>query len=403
MCTQCCGIHNNKWVFYLIAIALGIIGGLSGIGFIEQIGKSCSEVFIRVFKCISMPIISLSVIVALTGSGSDKTMNRLWRKALKYTLTTTILAASISALIYVVVSPSNVGMNFDSTKNNVVNTDYTKYLLEIIPDNIIGAFSEHKVLSILLISVIFGISIRSIEDADAKRVLKSFFDGLHSIFFTITKFIVKVLPIGLFGFILVSVKELKSGMDSNGMGKYFVIIILANLVQGLVILPAFLAFKKINPLANLKAMMPVLSVAFFTKSSSGTLPLTIEAAEQRMGVKKEVSRFVLPLCTTINMNGCAAFIFTTVIYMMQNYGIEISGFTILSWILISTIAAVGNAGVPMGCFFLSASLLSSMDVPMPLLGMILPIYSVIDMLETSLNVWSDSCVASVVDKETENN
>ena len=403
MCTQCCGIHNNKWVFYLIAIALGIIGGLSGIGFIEQIGKSCSEVFIRVFKCISMPIISLSVIVALTGSGSDKTMNRLWRKALKYTLTTTILAASISALIYVVVSPSNVGMNFDSTKNNLVNTDYTKYLLEIIPDNIIGAFSEHKVLSILLISVIFGISIRSIEDADAKRVLKSFFDGLHSIFFTITKFIVKVLPIGLFGFILVSVKELKSGMDSNGMGKYFVIIILANLVQGLVILPAFLAFKKINPLANLKAMMPVLSVAFFTKSSSGTLPLTIEAAEQRMGVKKEVSRFVLPLCTTINMNGCAAFIFTTVIYMMQNYGIEISGFTILSWILISTIAAVGNAGVPMGCFFLSASLLSSMDVPMPLLGMILPIYSVIDMLETSLNVWSDSCVASVVDKETENN
>ena len=100
------------------------------------------------------------------------------------------------------------------------------------------------------------------------------------------------------------------------------------------------------------------------------------------------------------MNGCAAFIFTTVIYMMQNYGIEISGYTIITWILISTLAAVGNAGVPMGCFFLSASLLSSMDVPMPLLGMILPIYSVIDMLETSLNVWSDSCVASVVDSES---
>ncbi len=403
MCNLCCGIHNNKWVFYLIAIALGVIGGLSEIGFVEQIGKSCSEVFIRIFKCISMPIISLSVIVALTGSGSDKTMNRLWRKALKYTLTTTILAASISALLYIVISPSNVGMNLEQTENNVVNADYTKYLLEIIPDNIIGAFSEHKVLSILLISVIFGISIRSIEDADAKQVLKSFFDGLHSIFFTITKFIVKVLPIGLFGFILVSVKELKSGMDLNGMGKYFLVIILANLVQGLVILPAFLALKKINPFANFRAMMPVLSVAFFTKSSSGTLPLTIEAAEQRIGVKKEVSRFVLPLCTTINMNGCAAFIFTTVIYMMQNYGIEISGFTILTWILISTIAAVGNAGVPMGCFFLSASLLSSMDVPMPLLGMILPIYSVIDMLETSLNVWSDSCVASVVNGETENN
>ena len=121
--------------------------------------------------------------------------------------------------------------------------------------------------------------------------------------------------------------------------------------------------------------------------------------EKDLGVKKEISRFVLPLCTTINMNGCAAFIFTTVIYIMQNYGIEISGFTLITWILISTLAAVGNAGIPMGCFFLSASLLSSMDIPMPLLGMILPIYSVVDMLETSLNVWSDSCVATIVDKE----
>ena len=398
---QCCGLHSSKWIFYLVAITFGVVGGLSDIGFVEQVGKSCSEIFIRIFKCISMPIISLSVIVALTGSGSDKAMNRLWRKALKYTLTTTILAASVSALLYIAISPSNVGMSFENTENNVVNADYTKYLLEIIPDNIIGAFSEHKVLSILLISVVFGISIRSIANADAKRVLQSFFEGLHSIFFTITKFIVKILPIGLFGFILVSVKELKSGMDLNGMGKYFLVIILANLMQGFVILPAFLVVKKINPIRNFKAMLPVLSVAFFTKSSSGTLPLTIEVAEQRIGVKKEVSRFVLPLCTTINMNGCAAFIFTTVVYIMQNYGIEISGFTILTWILISTLAAVGNAGVPMGCFFLSASLLSSMDVPMPLLGMILPIYSVIDMLETSLNVWSDSCVASIVNKETE--
>ncbi len=176
---QCCGIHPGKWVFYLIAITFGVIGGLSEIGFVEQLGKCCSEIFIRIFKCISMPIISLSVIVALTGSGSDKTMNRLWKKALKYTLTTTIIAATVSAMLYLIISPSNVSMSFDASENGVVSTNYTKYLLEIIPDNIIGAFSEHKVLSILLISVIFGISIRTIENADAKRTLKSFFDGLH--------------------------------------------------------------------------------------------------------------------------------------------------------------------------------------------------------------------------------
>lgn len=399
---HCCGVHSTKtWIFYLAAIVAGIVSGLSGIGFVEQIGKCCSEIFIRIFKCISMPIVSLSVIVALSGYASNKSMNIVWKKTLKYTIATTLAAAGISAIFYLLISPSNVGMNFDDTlRTKIVTADYSKYILEIIPDNILGAFSEHKVLSILLISVIIGISIRSIENQESKKTLTAFFDGLHSIFFTITKFIVKVLPIGLFGFIMVSVIELREGMDLNGMGKYFLVIILANLVQGLVVLPSLLAAKRINPFKNFKAMAPVLSVAFFSKSSSGTLPFSMDVVEKDLGVRKEISRFVLPLCTTINMNGCAAFIFTTVIYIMQNYGIEISGFTLITWILISTLAAVGNAGIPMGCFLLSASLLSSMDIPMPLLGMILPIYSVVDMLETSLNVWSDSCVVAIVNKET---
>jgi Na+/H+-dicarboxylate symporter len=159
----------------------------------------------------------------------------------------------------------------------------------------------------------------------------------------------------------------------------------------------------IKPYKTMKGMFPALSLAFFTKSSAGTLPVTIETAEKNININPKISRFVLPLCTSINMNGCAAFIFATVIFLMQNHGIEINLSTMILWIFISTIAAVGNAGVPMGCFFLSASLLASMNVPIVLLGIILPFYSIIDMIETSLNVWSDSCVAKVVDKKTEFN
>ena len=125
----------------------------------------------------------------------------------------------------------------------------------------------------------------------------------------------------------------------------------------------------------------------------------METAEKNLQVNPEISRFVLPLCTSLNMNGCAAFIFATVIYLMQNHGIEISLPMMGLWIVIATIAAIGNAGVPMGCFFLSASLLASMNVPITLMGIILPFYSLIDMLETALNVWSDSCVAKVVDEK----
>ncbi len=99
------------------------------------------------------------------------------------------------------------------------------------------------------------------------------------------------------------------------------------------------------------------------------------------------------------MNGCAAFIFTTVIYLMENQGIMPSFSRIVLWIIIATIAAIGNAGVPMGCFFLSMSLLVSMNVSLDLMAIILPFYGLIDMLETALNVWSDSCVVTVVDKK----
>ena len=125
----------------------------------------------------------------------------------------------------------------------------------------------------------------------------------------------------------------------------------------------------------------------------------MSTAEKNLQVKPEISRFVLPLCTSINMNGCAAFIFATVIYLMQNHGIEITYATMALWVVVATVAAIGNAGVPMGCFFLSASLLASMNVPITLMGVILPFYSLIDMLETALNVWSDSCVVKVVDEK----
>ena len=125
----------------------------------------------------------------------------------------------------------------------------------------------------------------------------------------------------------------------------------------------------------------------------------METAEQRLGVKRNVSRFVLPICTTINMNGCAAFILVTSLFVMQNGGTVITLPTILLWMLISVVSAIGNAGVPMGCYFLTLSLMSGIGAPVAILGIILPIYTIIDMIETAENVWSDSCVCAMTDHD----
>ncbi|MDR3071043.1 MAG: dicarboxylate/amino acid:cation symporter [Endomicrobium sp.] len=398
-------IYSNKVIrsiwFYLIAIFLGIVCGMSGMALLEQVGQYCAEIFSRILKFISVPIVSLSVIVALSSYDSDKSMIKVIKKSWFYTITTTICAASIAALLYLIVRPNNLMAVSELNVQNVMPSGtYSKYLLGVIPDNILKSFLENNILSVLLISAIIGISIRFISEPVAKNIVISFFKGFQSIFFTITRFIMKIMPVGLFGFAVVSVLEFKNGLNIVGLGEYLFIVLSANAVQGIIILPLWLAYKKINPFKAFKAMSPALSVAFFSKSSSATLPVTMDTIEKNLNVSPKIGRFVLPLCTAINMNGCAAFIFTTCTYMLQNNGVEINFLTIVSWVFIATLAAIGNAGIPMGCFFMSVSLMSAMNVPISLMGIILPFYNLIDMEETALNVWSDSCVTMLVDKET---
>lgn len=393
---------NLRHVFlvYLLMIALGVASGLSGIGLLESFGTLVADVFIRIFRCISTPIIALSLIVTLATYAEEGSMRHVWRKTLFYTISTTMVAAFVSCLLYLLIKPASVQHALTEPVQAVSNqTTYAEHLLTLIPDSIFAPFIEHQVMGVLLMGLLIGIAIRHIPDKDARLVVTQFFRGMYGIFFVITKWIVAVLPLGLYGFITVTTMQMNKGINLSGVGEYLTIVVLANLVQGLLVLPLWLKLNGIRPFETMKKMSPALSVAFFSKSSAGTLPVTINTAESALKLNPTISRFVLPLCTSLNMNGCAAFIFATVIYLMQNHGVDINFSTMLLWVLISTIAAIGNAGVPMGCFFLSASLLSSMNVPIILLGVILPFYNLIDMIETALNVWSDTCVATVVNKD----
>ncbi|MCE3044921.1 dicarboxylate/amino acid:cation symporter [Legionella sp. 16cNR16C] len=389
---------------YTLMILLGILSGFSDIPGLKPLGLFIADVFIRIFKCISLPIIALSIIVTLTNYRADGAMKRVWQRAMTYTLITTVIAAAISCLLYLLIQPGMATLTAAKISGPVASqSSYFEHISSLIPSTIFEPFLQHQVMGVLLLGIVTGIAIRYIPEQEPRQTITAFFRGAHGLFMVITGWVIKIIPLGLFGFITSTVVQLREGESIRGLGGYLLIIVLANLIQGLVVLPLWLKSQGIKPFSALRGMLPALWVAFFSKSSVGTLPVTMETAEKNLNVRPEVSRFVLPLCTSLNMNGCAAFIFTTVIYLMQNHGMEISLPMMALWVFISTIAAIGNAGVPMGCFFLSASLLASMNVPITLMWLILPFYSLIDMLETSLNVWSDSCVAKVVNEKLEDN
>ncbi len=388
---------------YTVMILLGIFCGMSDVAFLQSLGFFIADVFIRIFKCISLPIIALSIIVTLSNYRSDGLMRSVWRRTMCYTLGTTLVAAGISCILYMLIQPGMVASVSDVATTAMPSSDssYFQHIANLIPTTIVSPFLDNQVISVLFMGIVIGIAIRVIPDEPARHTITQFFRGAHGLFMVITRWVIAIIPIGLFGFITTTVMQLRGGVDVKGIGEYLLIIVLANVVQGVVILPLWLKSHGIKPFVAMRGMLPALSLAFFSKSSVGALPVTMDTVEKNLGVNPEISRFVLPLCTSINMNGCAAFIFTTVIYLMQNNGMHVSLASMGLWVVIATVAAIGNAGIPMGCFFLSTSLLASMNVPITLMGIILPFYSLIDMLETALNVWSDSCVTKVVDEKAQ--
>ncbi|OMH86515.1 dicarboxylate/amino acid:cation symporter [Candidatus Liberibacter asiaticus] len=390
--------QQKAYLLYVSSILIGIFSGTTDYVIFNETAEFIVNVFVRIFKFISLPLISLSLIVSLSKCVPEQGMGKLWGKTVFYTMLTTMLAASVALCTYGLISPSNMITKPDVAVN-IGKMNFWNYVANLIPNNVVAPFLESQVIGILLISGSIGIATHFITDKHIKSSTIVFFEGIHSIFLTITNWVMKIIPIALGSFIAVTILQFKKGLNISGLGEYLSVVILSNLIQGFIVLPVILYIKGFNPLTIVKGMFPALAVAFFSKSSADTLPVTMRTAEKNLNISPEVSRSILPFCTSINMNGCAAFICITLIYVMQNNGIEATFSTLFLWILMaSVISAIGTAGVPMGCFFLSASLLTNMGIPINIMSMILPFYSIVDMFETTLNVWSDSCVTVIVNK-----
>ena len=392
---------NRQLIWWLGALVLGTGLGLLHSGAVDAVCGFIATVYTRLFQFLAVPTVALAITSTLILFGKQRSTRKIFLHTITYTLLTTFAAALVGMGLYVAIAPGNLPPELLSSVSEVEaggNTFYD-HIVSVIPNNIVQPFLSGNVLSILLVAIAVGLALAWMPDSEGKSVLVKGIQGLQEVFFTLIRALIWTLPLGIAAFAAQLSAQLSGGVALGSLGKYAAVILSGNLIQFFVVLPLFLLLRKINPLKVFRAMSPAVMMALFTKSSAATLPVTLSSAEKRLGVNPEVSRFVLPICTTINMNGCAAFILVTSLYVMQNGGIALGIGTMLLWVLVSVIAAVGNAGVPMGCFFLTVSLMTGLGAPVEVLGLILPIYTVIDMVETAENVWSDSCVCAMTDKD----
>ena len=396
--------QTKQLALWIGALILGAILGALGIEVLNGMMNFVATVYTRLFQLLAVPTIALAVITTLSSLGNQADTGKIFRHAIVYTLLTTIAAAAVGLVLYNIVAPGNLPTDMvlsgtSELPQNLEQTSYYDHILGVIPNNIIKPFAEGNVLSILLLAAAAGIALAKMPQSDKKDVVVKGLLGLQDLLFMLIRGLIWALPLGIVAFAAQLSAQFSAGIVMDSLGKYVAIILGGNVIQFFIVLPLFLLARGINPVRTLSKMMPAVLMALFTKSSAATLPVTMNTAETRMGVSNKISRFVLPICTTINMNGCAAFILVTSLFLMQNGGIQLSLSTMILWLFISVLSAVGNAGVPMGCYFLTLSLMSGMNAPIGIMGIILPIYTIIDMIETAENVWSDSCVCAMVDKD----
>lgn len=385
------------------ALIVGAILGLLQTGWLDDVMNFVATIYVRLFQLLAVPTIVLAVATTLTSLGKGQEAGRIFRHTISYTLLTTIVAAAVGLILYVVIAPGQLDIKTVETDSPLstpsTQLSYIDHLLTVIPNNIVKPFLEGNVLSLLLLAAAIGIALARMPETEQKTVVVKFLHGLQDLLFMMIRGLIWTLPVGIVAFAAQLSAQLNAGVIADSLGKYVAVVLGGNLLQFFVVLPLFLLLRGLNPIRTLSKMMPAVLMALFTKSSAATLPVTMETAEQRLGVQSKVARFVLPICTTINMNGCAAFILVTSLFVMQQGGITLTWTTMLTWLLISVVSAIGNAGVPMGCYFLTLSLMSGINAPVAVLGIILPIYTIIDMVETAVNVWSDSCVCAMTDHD----
>ena len=388
----------KKTLLWIAALVVGAILGILGLDLINATADFVATIYTRLFQLLAVPTIVLAVITTFATFGS-KGSGRIFGHTLTYTLLTTIAAAAIGAILYVIIAPGSLDTIQQTSAPQQPDVTYYDHIVSIIPNNIVKPFFDGNVLSLLILAFAVGLGLSKLPESENKTIITKGLLGLQELLFLLIRWLIWTLPLGIVAFSAQLSAQVSAGVVADSIGKYVLVVLGGNVIQFFVVLPLFLLARGLNPIHVLGKMMPAVLMALFTKSSAATLPVTMDTAENRLGIRQNIARFVLPICTTINMNGCAAFILVTSLFVMQNGGTPLTITTIATWVIISVVSAIGNAGVPMGCYFLTLSLMSGIGAPVAILGIILPIYTIIDMIETAENVWSDSCVAAMVDHD----
>ena len=404
----------------IIGMFLGVIIGLifssfsGGSSIITNFVKPFGTIFINSLKLIAIPLILASLIKGISDLKDISKLSSMGLLTIMTYLTTTIIAVSIGLLVVNSIGPGksisdetrteliNAYSNDANEKRDIAeekkNSGPLQPLIDLVPSNFLNAASDNKnMLQVIFFSILFGIAMILIPSGKSKPV-KTFFDSLNDVILKIIDIIMACAPFGVFALLASLIVE----APNIDLLKSLILYSITLLIGLFIVIIVYLLFIKIFLKRNLKqfinGILPAQLVAFSTSSSAATLPVTMDRVENQLGVKKEVSSFVLPIGATINMDGTAVYQAVAAVFIAQTFGLDLSLIDQLGIITTATLASIGAAAVPSAGIIVLVIVLAQAGIPEAGLALIFAVDRPLDMFRTVVNVTGDAMVSLIVSK-----
>lgn len=404
--TKKMGLTTRIFIALLAGVIFGVAlcylvpdGSFKNDILVEGVLYVVGQGFIRLMKMLVVPLVFCSIVCGSMSIGDTKKLGTVGVRSLIFYLCTTACAVTVALLVGNLLNPG-VGLDLSvlqSTNTQVESmqaTSLTETLLNIIPDNPIGALAKGEMLQIILFALIVGVILAKL--GERAETVGSFFSQFNDVMMEMTMMVMSLAPVGVF--CLISRTFATIGFSAFlPLAKYMVAVFLALGIQCFVVYLSMLKlFTGLNPIKFIKNFFPVMAFAFSTATSNATIPLSIDTLAKKMGVSKRISSFTIPLGATINMDGTSIMQGVAVVFAAQAFGIQLDMMDYITVIGTATLASVGTAGVPSVGLVTLTMVFNSVGLPVEAIGLIMGIDRILDMTRTAVNITGDAVCTTIV-------
>lgn len=408
----------------IIGLFAGLLWGLlsSAVGineFTSDYIRPFGDIFVQLLKLIAVPLILVSLVVGVASLNDMTKLSRMGGKTLGIFVLTSVFAILIGLTVVNVMNPGGTlpletrTSLMESYGENVEGSDEAAdeflersplyFFVDMVPENLFAAASDNtQMLQVVFVAILIGIGIVNLPRAKTEPLI-AVFRSFNDVVIKIVELIMKLAPIGVFALMAVVIVDL-AGDDLGqavrlltALGWYSLAVIIGLLLHFFLVYGTlFRLFSNVRFSEFIRAMQPAFLLGFSTSSSMATLPVTMERAENNLGVHEEVASFVMPVGATVNMDGTTLYQAVAAVFIAQALGLDLTLAQQATIVLTATLASIGAAGVPGAGIIMLVIVLQSVQVPVEGIALILGVDRILDMMRTAINIAGDSAVAVVV-------